>query len=82
MAHAHDIRSRAHDARMNRPLVGRRFSAAKIVAVEVKQNQFVEGRAAGADLGDGEKCRNEWWSFVVRDSNERYTKKEKSMNRF
>ena len=55
MANAHHVRTSAHDASMNRPLVGRRFFSAEIVTVEVKDDEPIQSRTARAYAGYGKK---------------------------
>src|SRR4029450_5397493 len=50
-----DVRTRLQNARMNRPLVGRRLRAAQIVAVEILHDEAIRRYAARADISDGDK---------------------------
>src|SRR4030095_972774 len=55
VANAYHIRTSAHDAGVDRPLVGGRFFAAEIATVEVQDDEPIQGRTAGAYAGYGKK---------------------------
>src|SRR5262245_40728905 len=55
MANAHHIRTRAHDAGVNRPLIGRRFLTTEITAIEVQQDEPIQRRPAGTHTGQSKK---------------------------
>src|SRR5262250_1760414 len=55
MANARYIRTRAHDAGVNRPLIGRRFLTTEIAAIEVQQDEPIQRRPAGTHTGQSKK---------------------------
>jgi hypothetical protein len=50
-----NLRTRFQNAGVNRPLVGRRFGAVEMVAVEILHDQPIARDVAGAHIGDCDK---------------------------